>query len=85
MTKKKIRLTMEAVGPTYQANMEEMALAVRTYRIRQGLTQDALAKQWGLSRYTIMRVENAKKVHWQTAYKIFASLSDGLREEGGKA
>lgn len=83
MTKKKIRLTMEQHGPTYQVNQDEMALAVRTYRARNGLSQAALGNRWGLSRYTIMNVENSKKVHWITAYKIFASLAEDLKKEGG--
>lgn len=75
---------MEMEGPSYKVDRDEMALAVRTYRLRNGLTQRALGSKFGLSRYTIMTIEAGKEVHWTTAYKVFASLAEALKEEGGK-
>ena len=83
MTKKKIRLTMSPVGVGYEADRQEMARALTTYRMRNGLTQQEAGEKMGVSRYTIMRVEGAKEVHWRTAYRIFAALSELLRQEGG--
>lgn len=83
MTKKKIKLTMVQEGPTYQVNKDEMALAVKTYRLRNGLTQRALGDKWHISRYTIMAVEAGKNISWMMAYKIFAALAADLRQEGG--
>lgn len=65
------------------ADKNEVALALKTWRLRQGLTQKQLGARWGLSRYTIMRAEAAKDITWEMAYKIFAKLSAELQKEGG--
>ena len=79
---KKITLSMSAQGVNMQVNKEEMALAVKQYRLRQGLTQRQLAAEWGISRESIIRIEGAKQITWQLAYRAFAKLSDSLRKEG---
>lgn len=78
----KIKVEMKRKGLTMQANREDAALAVKTYRLRQGLTQRQLAERWGISRYTIIRVEQGGEVSWEMAYRIFALLSEDLRKEG---
>lgn len=60
---------------------KQVALAIKTYRLRHGMTQEDLGKRWGCSRWSILRVENAKAVSWETAYKMFAKLSKDLADE----
>lgn len=61
---------------------QSFALALKTYRLRQGLTQTQLGERWGCSRYTIIRAEKANNITWEMAYKMFARLSEELRKEG---
>ena len=79
---KKIKVEMKRKGLTMQANREDAALAVKTYRLRQGLTQRQLAERWGISRYTIIRIEQGGEISWEMAYRVFALLSEDLRKEG---
>ena len=65
-----------------EADKNEVALALKTWRLRQGLTQKKLGERWGMSRYTIMRAESAKNITWEMAYRIFAKLSSELQKEG---
>lgn len=64
-------------------SQDDFALALKTWRLRSGITQQEVAKRWGVSRYTIMRAENAKNVSWEMAYRLFAALADELKKEGG--
>lgn len=77
-----IRVTFRQRGATLEANREDVALAVKTFRLRKGLTQRQLGERWGCSRYVIMDLEGAKPISWEKAYRVFAMLSDELREEG---
>lgn len=79
---KKIEVKMERVGLTMDIDKEAFAVALKTWRLRNGLTQAEAGKKWGLSRYTIMRAESGKNITWETAYRMFARLSDELRKEG---
>lgn len=79
--KKTIQVTMEAKGVTMETDKQEFALALKTWRLRQGLTQRQVAKRFGVSRYTIMRAERAGAITWMMAYRLFAKLSDELRKE----
>lgn len=81
---KKIQVKMEQKGLTMEADKEQVAMALKTWRLRQGLTQQQVADMWGMSRFTIMRVENAKNITWMMAYKIFAKLSNELKKEEQK-
>ena len=65
-----------------EADKNEVALALKTWRLRQGLTQKRLGERWGMSRYTIMRAESASNITWEMAYRIFAKLSSELQKEG---
>lgn len=77
----KIEIKMEQKGVTLETDVEQFALALRTWRLRQGLTQTQAGDRFGVSRYTIIKVENGQKISWQTAYKLFARLSNELRKE----
>ena len=79
---KKIEVKMERVGLTMDIDKEAFAVALKTWRLRNGLTQAHAGEKWGLSRYTIMRVESGKNITWETAYRMFARLSEELRKEG---
>lgn len=79
---KKIEVKMERVGLTMDIDKEAFAVALKTWRLRNGLTQAQAGEKWGLSRYTIMRAESGKNITWETAYRMFARLSEELRKEG---
>lgn len=79
--KKTIQVTMEAKGVTMETDKQEFALALKTWRLRQGLTQRQVAERFGVSRYTIMRAERAGSITWMMAYRLFAKLSEELRKE----
>ena len=72
---------MERVGLTMDIDKEAFAVALKTWRLRHGLTQAQAGEKWGLSRYTIMRAESGKNITWETAYRMFARLSEELRKE----
>lgn len=68
-------------GLTLETDQEELAMSLKTYRLRTGKTQEELAKEWGLSRFTIIRCERCKPVSWQTMYRVFNSLLKALEIE----
>lgn len=68
-------------GLSMDVDRESVALAIKTYRLRNNLTQEALARRWGVSRWTIWRAEQGTAISWQVAYRMFARLSEALREE----
>lgn len=76
-----IKVTMKQKGLTMEADKNEFALALKTWRLRSGLTQSQVAERWDCSRFTIMRAENARTVTWEMAYRLFAKLSNELKEE----
>ena len=76
-----VKVEMKQQGLTMQADQQDFALALKTWRLRQGLTQAQVGQRWGCSRFTVMRAENAKNVTWEMAYRLFAKLSDELRKE----
>lgn len=78
---KKIKVNFTRDGVKMDTNREEFALALKTWRLRQGLTQRQVAEKWGCSRYTIMRAEKAKDISWMQAYRLFAHLAKGLEDE----
>lgn len=77
-----VEAKMERRGLQMEMDREEFAMALKTFRLRQGLTQQQLGEKWGTSRYTIMRAELAKPVTWMSAYKLFAKLAKELANEG---
>mgnify|MGYP003287517117 CR=1 FL=1 len=76
-----IKAVAERRGLEMDINREEFAMALKTWRLRQGLTQEQVGERWGTSRYTIMRAEKAKDVTWMSAYKLFAKLAKELANE----
>jgi transcriptional regulator with XRE-family HTH domain len=76
-----IQVQMRPQGLEMEVNKEEFALALKTWRLRQGYTQKQAGERFGCSRFTIMRAENAKNVTWEMAYKLFAKLANELRKE----
>lgn len=79
---KKIEVKMEQRGLEMEVNKEDFAMALKTWRLRNDLTQEQAGKKMGVSRYTIIRAERAKNISWEHAYKLFARLAAFLKEEG---
>lgn len=76
-----ITVNVEPRGLEMDIDRERFALALKTWRLRQNLTQSEVGLRWGCSRYTINRVENGKPTSWMVAYKLFAHLAEELRKE----
>lgn len=77
----KIEAKMERNGLRMETDREEFAMALKTWRLRSGQSQDEVARRWGCSRYTILRAERAKQISWMMAYRLFAHLAEELRKE----
>lgn len=78
---KQIKVEMKRQGLEMDINQQDFAMALKTWRLRQGLTQEEVGKRWGCSRFTIIRAERAKNVTWEMAYKLFAKLAGELEKE----
>lgn len=76
-----ITVTMEPKGLEMDIDRQEFALALKTWRLRQGLTQKQVGERWGCSRYTILRAESGRNITWEQAYRLFAKLAGELKEE----
>jgi transcriptional regulator with XRE-family HTH domain len=76
-----INVEMKPVGISMDVDKQQFALALKTWRLRSGLTQKEVGERFGCSRYTIMRCECGKNITWEMAYKMFARLSEELRKE----
>lgn len=72
---------MKPQGLSMEVDKEQFALALKTWRLRAGLTQREVGERWGCSRFTILRAESAKNITWEMAYRLFARLSEELRKE----
>lgn len=68
-------------GLEMSTDKEKFGLELKTYRLRQGLTQQQLGEKWGVSRYTIMRCETGKNLSWEIAYRIFSRLAREIAHE----
>lgn len=79
----KIEVKLKKKGLEMDINRQDFALALKTWRLRQGMTQREAGERWGCSRYTIMRAESARNVTWEMAYRLFARLARELEEENG--
>lgn len=79
---KQIKVEMKREGLEMKMDKEAFAMALKTWRLRQGLTQKQVGERWGCSRFTIMRAENTQAVSWEHAYRLFAKLSAELEKEG---
>lgn len=78
-----IKVEMKQKGLNMEIDKQAFALAMKTYRLRNGLTQRQMGERWGCSRYTIMRAEKGKDITWEMAYRMFARLSQDLKKENG--
>lgn len=78
---KQIKCEMKQEGLTMDVDREQFAMALKTWRIRSGYTQRQVALRWGISRYTVMRIEAAETISWEMAYRVFARLSYELQNE----
>lgn len=78
---KQVKVEMNRQGLEMEINQQDFAMALKTWRLRQGLTQEEVGKRWGCSRFTIIRAERAKNVTWEMAYKLFAKLAGELEKE----
>lgn len=78
-----IKVNFKQKGLSLEADKEQVAMAVKTWRLRHDLTQEELGARWGMSRFTILRIEGAKNISWEMAYKAFAHLSEELQKEKG--
>lgn len=76
-----IKVEMKRDGLDMKTDQETFAMALKTWRLRNGLTQKQTAKKWGCSRHTIMRAEAAKNMTWEMVYRLFARLSEELENE----
>lgn len=75
MKEMQIKLKLERRGLEMDVNRQDFALALKTWRLRQGLSQREVGDRFGCSRYTIIRAETAKALSWESAYKLFAKLA----------
>lgn len=78
---KKIEVKMERKGLDIDIDKEAFAMALKTWRLRNNLTQRQAGERMDCSRYTIIRAESARNITWEQAYKLFARLSEELRKE----
>lgn len=76
-----VTLSAQNKGLSVEIDRQEFALALKTWRLRMGLTQKQVGERWGTSRYTILRAEGAKPITWEAAYRLFAKLSNELKDE----
>jgi len=76
-----IKVDVKQKGLSLEIDKQSFALALKTWRLRQNLTQEEVGARWGCSRYTIMRAEKAKNMTWTMAYRMFARLSEELQNE----
>lgn len=80
-----IVVEMKQNGLDMEIDKQAFALALKTYRLRNNLTQKQMGERWGCSRHTIMRAESGKNITWKMAYRMFARLSQDLKEENSSA
>lgn len=78
---KQQEITIKSNGLSLEIDKQEFALALKTWRLRQDLTQRQVGERWGCSRFTIMRAERGKDITWEMAYRLFAKLSQELQKE----
>lgn len=76
-----IKAEMKPAGLEMDVDRVQFALALKTWRIRSGKTQEQVAKDWGVSRYSVMRAEAGRDVSWRMAYRLFARLARELERE----
>lgn len=81
MEEKTIKIEFQRVGTQLETDKEQFAIALKTWRLRNHLTQQQAGEKIGVSRWTVMRAEAAKDITWECLYRIFAYLSVELQRE----
>lgn len=81
MEDKTIKIEFQRVGTQLETDKEQFAIALKTWRLRNHLTQQQAGEKMGVSRWTVMRAEAAKDITWECLYRIFAYLSVELQRE----
>ena len=81
MEEKKLTIELKQQGNSLDADRQQFGLALKTWRLRQRFTQEKVGELAGVSRYTIIRAENAKDISWESLYRLFAFLSQELERE----
>lgn len=76
-----IKVEMKRQGISMETDVEQFALALKTWRLRMGYTQRQVASRWNVSRFTIMKAEAGRKLNWEMVYRLFARLSHELETE----
>lgn len=76
-----VKAVMKRDHLTMNVDKEEFAMALKTWRLRNNLTQKEVAERWGVSRWTLLRAEKCVKLSWTIAYRLFAKLAKELQEE----
>lgn len=76
-----IKVESKREGLTMQMDREQFAVALKTWRIRQGYTQIQVAQRWQTSRFSIIKAEKGQQLSWEMAYRLFARLSTELERE----
>jgi hypothetical protein len=64
-----------------QIDKQALAVELATWRLRTARTPQEAADLFGVSRYSILRVENCKDIGLAMAYRISAALAKAIREE----
>lgn len=79
---KEVTVKMHQVkGVAMECDREQFAIALKTWRLRKGLTQKEAGARLGVSRWTIMKAEGCGNITWETTYRLFAGLSKELEME----
>lgn len=76
-----LKVSIKRVGIDLDIDRERLAVSLKTWRIRNNLTQAELSLRWNISRHSIIRAEKAKSLSWRTAYKLFAYLTEEIQKE----
>ena len=77
----KIQVEMKQNGLSMDVDKQQFAMALKTWRLRNGYTQREVGQRWGCSRFTILRAESGRDITWEMAYRLFAKLSVELQRE----
>lgn len=79
---KEVTVKMHAVnGVSMECDRQHFGLALKTWRLRNGLTQKEAGERLGVSRWSIMKAELARPITWELTYRLFAGLSEELEKE----
>lgn len=74
-----LKIEMKPVGLSLETDATHFALALKTWRLRNDMSQREAASRCNVSRYTIMKAEAAKQISWEMMYKIFCKMSEDLK------